>query len=453
MRALACLAAVFVMAACTAPDGPRRAPAPQLTLPAMKSFAPARAQPPTRSNIAMAQDFLDLSFQLESGRALPALSRFEGPITLRVLGDQPPTMRADLAALLSRLRREAGISITPVAPQTQANITIQVLRRAQLQRFVPQAACFVMPRVSDWQDYRRNSRSRKLEWATLTTRKKVAIFLPGDVSPQELRDCLHEELAQALGPLNDLYRLPDSVFNDDNFHGTLTGFDMLMLRLYYAPELRSGMKRKTVEARLPALLARLNPGGEGRGGAIPGSPTPEAWKDAVQTALGPNSRDAARRKATIRMIEIAKARGWRDVRLGFGHFLRGRMAAPNEGEVAFNAFATATGIFASPQASSPLRRAQTAPHLAAFALSSGRADLALELINVNLAPLMQAQNAHALAIMLMLKAEALEALNRPSEARSVRLDSLGWARYGMGSEQDIRRRLRDIAALRPGGSS
>jgi len=34
-------------------------------------------------------------------------------------------------------------------------------------------------------------------------------------SPQEVRDCLHEELAQALGPLNDLYRLPDSVFNDD----------------------------------------------------------------------------------------------------------------------------------------------------------------------------------------------------------------------------------------------
>ncbi len=69
----------------------------------------------------------------------------------------------------------------------------------------------------------------------------MAIFLPGDVSPQETRDCLHEEMAQALGPLNDLYRLGDSVFNDDNFHTVLTGFDMLVLRTYYAPDLRSGM--------------------------------------------------------------------------------------------------------------------------------------------------------------------------------------------------------------------
>jgi hypothetical protein len=65
----------------------------------------------------------------------------------------------------------------------------------------------------------------------------VAVFIPSDVSPQEVRDCLHEEVAQALGPLNDLYRLPDSVFNDDNFHAVLTGFDMLILRTYYDAEL------------------------------------------------------------------------------------------------------------------------------------------------------------------------------------------------------------------------
>ena len=52
-----------------------------------------------------------------------------------------------------------------------------------------------------------------------------------------MRDCLHEELAQALGPLNDLYRLPNTVFNDDNFHSVLTGFDMTILRATYAPGL------------------------------------------------------------------------------------------------------------------------------------------------------------------------------------------------------------------------
>ena len=79
-----------------------------------------------------------------------------------------------------------------------------------------------------------------------------------------MRDCLHEELAQALGPLNDLYRLSDSVFNDDNMHTVLTGFDMLILRVFYSPALRSGMTRAEVAARLPAILAQLNPAGQSR---------------------------------------------------------------------------------------------------------------------------------------------------------------------------------------------
>ena len=93
----------------------------------------------------------------------------------------------------------------------------------------------------------------------------MAIIIPNDASPQEVRDCLHEELAQALGPLNDLYRLPNSVFNDDNVHTVLTNFDMLILRATYAPELASGMSRDAVAQRLPSIFARINPRGTARG--------------------------------------------------------------------------------------------------------------------------------------------------------------------------------------------
>ena len=61
-------------------------------------------------------------------------------------------------------------------------------------------------------------------------------------------------LSSATGPLNDLYHLPDSVFNDDNFHTVLTSFDMLILRAYYAPELQSGMNEAEAARRLPAAL-------------------------------------------------------------------------------------------------------------------------------------------------------------------------------------------------------
>jgi len=64
--------------------------------------------------------------------------------------------------------------------------------------------------------------------------------------------------------LNGLYHLPYSVFNDDNLHTVLTGFDMMMLKAYYSPELRSGMTRGQVAQALPYILNRINPAGNGR---------------------------------------------------------------------------------------------------------------------------------------------------------------------------------------------
>jgi hypothetical protein len=85
--------------------------------------------------------------------------------------------------------------------------------------------------------------------------------------------------------------------------------------------------------------------------------------------------------------------------------------------------------------------------LAAFALSSGQTEAAIALVDDNLAPVAQAENAALLATLLMIKAEALELQGRTQEARAVRLDSLGWARYGFGSDEAVRIRVSEISAL------
>ncbi|MBZ0124431.1 MAG: ATP-dependent transcriptional regulator, partial [Roseovarius sp.] len=52
-------------------DLPTRAAMPEATaLPPMKAFAEGRPEPPARANRDIARDFLDLAFELESGRAL-----------------------------------------------------------------------------------------------------------------------------------------------------------------------------------------------------------------------------------------------------------------------------------------------------------------------------------------------------------------------------------------------
>ena len=49
--------------------------------------------------------------------------------------------------------------------------------------------------------------------------------------------------------------------------------------------------------------------------------------------------------------------------------------------------------------------------------------------------------------MQLIKAEALEILGRNAEADALRVDSQQWARYGFGSDAQVRARTREIAAL------
>ena len=416
------------------------------TLPAVKTFSVPRPAAPVASNSDIARDFLDLAFALESGRVLPRLTRFEGPISVRVTGAPPPTLAGDLKRLLHRLRTEAGINIA-LSNAAQANITVQAVSRADIRKFLPQAACFVVPNVSSLGEYRSARRTVKVSWSRLEQRERLAIFLPNDASPQEVRDCLHEELAQAIGPLNDLYRLPDSVFNDDNVHTVLTGFDMLILRAYYDPSLRNGMSRTEVANRLPEILARINPRGEGLAPQRL-SRTPRIWIDAVQTALGPGANPAQRRVAATEALKVATAMGWTDHRRAFSHYAMGRLLQASDPESAQDQFVLAQRYFGTGRQTA-LHRAYVASQLAAYAISAGRANDALYLLTPHLDTAARHENAALLSTLMLLRAEALDLSGRVTEGREVRLDSLGWARYGFGSDWAVRAKLREIGSLSP----
>lgn len=441
---------VLLLAACdTVPvvDLPERRSAQTTALPPMKTFGAVRVLPPARANTDIANDFLDLSFQMESGRALRAFSRFETPVRVGVIDGAPPGLHRDLDRLLGRLRHEAGIDIARARPGETVNIVIQTVPRREMQRIVPEAACFVVPNVTSWSDFNTARRSDRTDWTRVVERSRAAIFLPGNVSSQEIRDCLHEELAQALGPLNDLYRLQDSIFNDDNFQTVLTGFDMLVLRLTYAPELRAGMSRAAVAARLPSLLARMNPGGRGR--AAQGLRTaPRDWINAVENALGARGSDASRLLNARRAVAIAQAEGWSDGRSAFGLFLLGRLAMGRDGDLAVTSFLRADAIYRA-LPGHQVQSAHLAMQMAAFSLSSGQPQSAIDLVDRNLPAAIQSENAALMSTLMMIKAEALDYMGQRAAARALRLDSLGWARYGFGNERDVRARLHEIAALTP----
>lgn len=380
---------------------------------------------------SLTRDFMDLTFAMENGHELETFSRFEGPVTVAMRGPAPASAAKDLAVLIGRLRSEAGIDISPATGP--AVITVEFASRAELRRLAPTAACFVVPNVSSLAEYRRQRGSEKVDWASVTRRETAAIFIPADTSPQEVRDCLHEELAQALGPLNDLYRLSNSVFNDDNFQSVLTDFDMDILRMTYSPTLASGMGREEVAARL------------GTSAAV-GQGNPPDWTRAVEAALGKTGTLSARKAAAERALAIAQASGWQDGRLAFSYFAVGRLLAGSEPARAFEAFDRAAAIYAR-LPGGELQIAHIDMQLAAMALAGGLAEEAARLADRAMPVVQRHQNAALLATLMLIKAEALDQLGNPTAAAALRMDSAAWARYGFGPDSVVKARMRDIASV------
>lgn len=416
------------------------------SLPPMRSFSAGPVLVQSRPNAEIARDFLDLAFQMESGRSLPVMSRFEGPISVRLTGNVGPTMADDLRDLLARLQSEAGVDIFLTSAPT-ARITVQAIPKATLSRSVPNAACFVVPNVTSWDEFLAARRSSTLDWAELTVRDQAAIFVPSDVSPQEGRDCLHEELAQAIGPLNDLYRLPDSVFNDDNMHAVLTSFDMLVLRVYNGPDLHSGMTRTQVAGLLPDILSRLNPAGN-YGQARPVQPSTRTWITQIETAMSSGNSALRRIAAARQALSIAQSEGWTGPRLGFSAFVLGRLQVQEDPMAARAALELAQRAYlADPY--SEVQQAHVAVQLAAFSLSGGANERTLDEVAKATAIAGKYKNAALLSTLLMFRAEAEENLGHANDAAVARLDSQAWARYGFGSERNVRSREREVAALNP----
>jgi hypothetical protein len=387
---------------------------------------------------SMARDFMDLTFAMENGRGLSVFSRFEGPVTVALTGDVPATAPRDLDDLIARLQGEAGIDIS--ATGGPATITVDFVRRSDLRRFAPSAACFVVPNVSSLAEYRRLRGTSAVDWTRVSRRDRAAIFIPADTSPQEVRDCLHEELAQALGPLNDLYRLSDSVFNDDNFHSVLTGFDMQVLRLTYSPQITSGMTEGEVGARLFGMAAGARSG------------TPSDWARNIETALGRKGPLPQRKAAAERALQQAVAAGWTDSRAAFSWFAVGKLSAGSDPVRALEAFDRAAAIY-SRLPGGDVQLAHIDMQLAAMALAGGLPEDAAR-IAARAIPAVQAQGNAALAATLMLiRAEALERMGDSAGASALRLDSTPYARYGFGPDRVVEERIEDIAAVanRAGG--
>ena len=184
MRLVACLACLALAACASAPAGGPAGRGPITSVRFGQAILPKGV---ARSNADLAEDFLDLTFQLENGEKLSHLLRYETPVRVYLRSPELGEYRPDLTALLVRLRAEAGIDIAETGDPEAAQIFIEAVPAAQIAKVFPTAACFIVPGETDWTGFVRRRPDARVRWPDQATLTEAAIFLPLDTTPQDVR--------------------------------------------------------------------------------------------------------------------------------------------------------------------------------------------------------------------------------------------------------------------------
>ena len=77
------------------------------------------------------------------------------------------------------------------------------------------------------------------------------VVIRSELGPLTRKSCVHEEIAQGLGLVNDAPDARPSIFNDDEEFALLTRHDEMLLKMLYDPRLSDGM---TPQTQAPILL-------------------------------------------------------------------------------------------------------------------------------------------------------------------------------------------------------
>ncbi len=395
----------------------------------------------SRSNSALTSEFIALTFQTETGRNVRGLLKYETPVRVS-LSPALSAYRPDLEQVLQNIQRSAGIDIDIAIGNGSSQIHVQQIPAAVMDRTFPTSACVVASGVTTWAAFRRG---QSQGWASQQSLQKAAIFIPDDAPPYIVRACLNEEIGQALGPVNDLYYVADSIFNDDNVHNRLTGFDLLMLRVLYDDRLQLGMGKARTTAIAATILNEINPAGNRPGPEL--RPNPE-WKRLIETAMIGGNPRGTRVTAAQQAIQIARGLG--DHRLIHSLLVYGRLNLRGAPELAAPAFQEAYTLSLTLLGPDNLRTAQTAMHIAAIALSAQRYEDVIQLTTPALTVARRHQDSVLMAGIQGIRALAFAALGREAESARARLDSLAQARYAFGEDAErIATAQAQIAGLVP----
>ncbi|MEL7465158.1 MAG: DUF2927 domain-containing protein [Pseudomonadota bacterium] len=454
--AFAAAGLALALAACAPASGPERgvrtvaaSPGPLPSYDGYGAAVGAQEIPWTRRTLA--DDFIELTFDTEWGLRANRLLKWDRPVRVSLMGTELRGYRGYAEGLVRRLDAATGdgLAITLVEDVADAEIVFRTAPRAAMKAFAPEALCFFQPFSGDWGAFIASREGAGDPWADLDRLKAITVFIPAAAAPHEIRACLEEEAAQALGAYNDLFRFEDSIFNDDAAHLRLTAFDALMLRVLYDPAIQPGMGREETREAARAALGRAHGAfGAARRFARIGD---DVHDDLLARVRAARSRSESRRWAD-RLVGEMETRERPDHRLAEALVLRAQLAfRDNEAAAALADVQRAETILARDLPADNIRLAIVRATAATLLQREGRARDALARLDLSIPVLAANAYDRHLALALRWRTASLSQTGDKAAAAPAAREALEWARYVYGRDsEEVRlwsRQFRDMGLL------
>ena len=194
------------------------------------------------------------------------LSRWEKPVRYRIMGGA--VTQADLTEYEAFATRLSGLTGLDIAEDDEdPNLTILILgpeeRRAFIRQLQATGADQRMPLVVEWARDISYPCVGQVGYEDTETGliSGAMIVIKGELEGVLRQSCIHEELTQTLGLMNDDQGVRPSIFNDDQEFALLTAHDEYLLRILYDPRLRPGMEAVEAQPLVWRIIEELRPGG------------------------------------------------------------------------------------------------------------------------------------------------------------------------------------------------
>ena len=215
--------------------------------------------------VALYDEYVDVNGRFLRSESPAYLRRWDRPVRVGVMtGPSVPAAesardRANVAGFTRRLARLTGLDMQ-VSDGDDVNFLVLFMNSDERQAFArevgarfPGFAPAVTNAIGDsavdtfCTAYAFSDPADKARYSA------VMILIRAEHPPLTRLSCVHEEMAQAMGPPNDSPEARPSLFNDDLEFALLTEHDEVLLRMLYDPRLKPGMTAEEARPLLPAI--------------------------------------------------------------------------------------------------------------------------------------------------------------------------------------------------------